>query len=162
MTTAQVALNKVARAVESPEEQQRWLAERAAKRRSSLVSNIDRQDALDRLNAAVNLWASYRDDKGGCPSQSPATYFMTFKRMAYSALGIDQTQKPEDLNHVEQAGLMSVFDAISMVLQGSMTQNVRRSKIKERYREIINQVGAVHARLIKISRDGYRDVEDVV
>ena len=162
MTTPQVALNKPARAVKSPEEQERWLAERAAKRRSNLVSNFDRQDALDRLNAAVNLWASYRDNKGGCPSQSPATYFMTFKRMAYSALGIDQTQKPEDLNHVEQAGLMSVFDAISMVLQGSMTQNVRRSKIKERYREIINQVGAVHARLIKISRDGYRDVEDVV
>jgi len=162
MTTAQVALNKVARAVESPEEQQRWLAERAAKRRSSLVSNIDRQDALDRLNAAVNLWASYRDDKGGCPSQSPATYFITFKRMAYSALGIDQARKHEDLNHVEQAGLMSVFDALAMVLQGSMTHHVCRSKIKECYREIITEFGAIHGRLIKISRDGYRDVEDVV
>ena len=135
------------------------LALRREKRGSVEAWSIARQDALDRMNDVVAKWAEYRDSTGDGPSEKPATYYMLFKRMAYSKLGLDQKMKPENLGQIEQAGLVAVFDAVTVVMRDSMAHGLSRVRVKGKYAEMIAIIGAAHRMVIELANAHSSDDE---
>ena len=158
MTTSEYEKpKKQSKALVTQEDRDKALAIRKERRGGALAENVVRQNALDRLNEAADRWSKYQDPKGEMSENPPHFWFMIFKRKAYAVLKINQTRKPEDLTPQEQNGLAAVFDGIAMVLNESMASLVIRDKIKVRYKDVAEKIGAAHRKLIELEQQGYQD-----
>ena len=113
------------------------------KERRTLALREAGKETHDAFSAAVHLWAEYTGPDGVPPSAGEAVYHMTFKRLIYPKLKIDQRIKRDDLSRIELMAIIAMEESIATALNDGMRLKETRDDIKGRYKKVSSGTAAV-------------------